>query len=74
MGSAKTWSDQELSQRESRKAIVLPAIKDGLYHTMSPPPSEPQFSWDFPDLTILHWLGLCLAESNRKPYYNGLNK
>lgn len=31
-------------------------------------PLSPKFSWDFPDLTILHWLGLCLAENNGKPH------
>ena len=29
-------------------------------------PLSPKFSWDFPDLTILNWLGLCLAENNGK--------
>ena len=48
MGSAKAWSDQELSQLESRKAIVLPAMKDDLHHAMSPPPSEPQIQLGLP--------------------------
>ena len=48
MGSAKTWSDQELSQPELRKAIVLPTMKDDLHHAMSPPPSEPQIQLGLP--------------------------
>lgn len=38
---------------------------------VSPPPSEPKLSWDCTGPTVLHWLALRLADSNRKPYYNG---
>lgn len=73
-GVPRYWCEQELSQPKSRKAIVPQVMKDGLHYTVSPPPSEPKFSWDFLDLTVLLWLALCLAESNIKPYYNSLNK
>ena len=43
-------------------------MKDDLQHAMSPPPSEPQFSWDSPDLTILHWSGLCLRAKENPTY------
>lgn len=74
-GVPRYWREQELSQPKSRKAIVPQAMKDGLHYTVSPPPSEPKFSWDFLDLTLSCFgLGLCLADSNIKLYYNGLNK
>lgn len=60
--------------KESHCSSRFHASKDGQHRTVSLPPSEPKFNWNFPNLTVLHWLGFSLAASSKGPNYNGWNK
>lgn len=64
-GSSLPWECQDLAwagaqPAESRKATVLPAMKDDLQHAMSPTALWAPILAGTPRLTTLHWSGLCL--------------